>query len=182
MLPRYDDILSRVDAAPRWWNGSGVPRFEPFVPDMLGPYASIAVEARIACQGCGTEFVVAEGWSRMDFTWVPAEDRPVADAEGAIRMLMRRPVIEDIAARYRFGDPPRHANRRYEDCLSASMSTVSLALLSVWERPTGSSVWVRRVDLEALDVRPDWFDEWESSFPESARTWRLPVSEKEDRG
>ena len=50
MLAAYRDILDLADACGKtsdWFDESGVPRFRPFRPDLLGVYGCFALLAQV---------------------------------------------------------------------------------------------------------------------------------------
>ena len=60
MNNHYDDILSRIDEQPSWFDNNSVPRFGAFAPNKIANiYAREAVLAEIVCAGCGTVYRVA---------------------------------------------------------------------------------------------------------------------------
>ncbi len=91
----YTDIRKRIDDPILWFDENAVPRYDPFHPRLINTYADEAVLYQIACQDCGTRFMVAE-------------------SDGSIkRMLAKRSVMkhdylaDDIRGkRLHYGDPP----------------------------------------------------------------------------
>jgi hypothetical protein len=128
MLPAYDDIRSRIAEPPLWHDRHGVPRYEPFKPQMLGVYDDLAVLAEIACQRCAKRFLVGAGWTRLDVFADPIVVRKLAD----------------LAESFDYGDPPRHAVDAGR-CAGETMSSDVVQIVEAWER-VGLD-WVR------LDLR-----------------------------
>lgn len=59
MKANYEDILSRIDEEPTWYDQNGVPRYGDFNVRLCpNIYSNQAVLLRIACQDCGQEFTV----------------------------------------------------------------------------------------------------------------------------
>lgn len=82
MLLSYDDIRSRINEPPRWFDSDGVPRYVMFEPHHATISGREAALLEIACQACGTRFVVAEPTNhlsrkkpklenRLRFEWIP---------------------------------------------------------------------------------------------------------------
>ena len=116
MLPSYDDIRSRISEEPKWWDEHGVPRYEPFHPDMLGIYDSEAALIEIQCQRCGKTFLVGIGW----------EKTRIFLTEGRYA----RPTAGNIGS-YHYGDPPRHGWT--EGCVAGdTMNCVSIRVVEFW--------------------------------------------------
>lgn len=111
MLPNYADIRSRIAEEPRWFDERGVPRYEPFTPEMLGVYDSEAALIEISCQNCGQRFLVGIGFSKME----------IFSREGRYT----RPTTGDIGS-YHYGDPPIHG------CNGDTMNVISLRIVEFW--------------------------------------------------
>lgn len=131
MLPSYADIRSRIAEPPIWYDRHGVPRYEPFKPQMLGVYDDFAVLAEIACQRCGARFLVAASWTRLDVF--------------ANSMVQRS--LESLAESFDYGDPPRHDDGPMGRCAGETMRSETVRVVERWER-IGFD-WVRRVAGEA---------------------------------
>jgi len=59
MKEGYSDILSRIEADPKWYDQNGTPRYDDFHPRYCPDiYSSQVVLLRIGCQVCGREFDV----------------------------------------------------------------------------------------------------------------------------
>lgn len=115
MLREYDDITSRIDVQPTWYDEQGVPRYEPFQPDMLGVYDDIASLQKIACQDCGRRFLVAQSSElTRRLMWFGVEK---ANAVTALEI-----------ARAHYGDPPRHG------CVGDTMNVELVAVMEVWRK------------------------------------------------
>ncbi len=146
MLPDYSDITRRIATAPRWYDDSGVPRYDPFHPRMLGVYDQVAVLLRIGCQSCGRGFDVGLGYRHIE-------------------VVMHGDVVErsteEIVAAASFGDPPRHDYGEMGRCAGETMSSIEVAITEVWEKV--DCEWARRADLEGAvpgscvqDGSPGW--------------------------
>ncbi len=134
MLPSYDDIRSRIAEPPLWHDRHGVPRYEPFKPQMLGVYDDFAVLAEIACQRCGRRFLVGGGWTRFDVFADPIAER----------------TPTGLAERFGYGDPPRHSAGDQGRCAGETMSSDVVRIVEAWER-VGLD-WVRREDQAGMGV------------------------------
>lgn len=145
MLPDYADIRDRL-GEPIWWDGNGVPRYDPFRPDMLGVYDTFALYVEIECQSCAERFLVGEGRSRLDlmspFTAPPE-------------------TFLTWATGYHYGDPPAHTHPRHPGglCGGTSMNVIDRRIVEAWERVFRDRVgyeWVRHPEIETIDVTPEW--------------------------
>ena len=59
MLNHYEDIRSRIDEPPKWWDENGVPRYCDFGPlEAANIYATEIMLLLIECQSCGRQFHV----------------------------------------------------------------------------------------------------------------------------
>lgn len=115
MNQHYPDLIDKL-GEPMWWDEEGVPRYLPFTTSLLNDiYSDQAVLMKIACQGCGREFLVAKSLSVMDRVmnphWKPLEDR-----------------VKDKSIHY--GDPPNIG------CCAAgpTMNCEDLAVIEFWKR------------------------------------------------
>jgi hypothetical protein len=95
MLHHYNDITSRIDSPPKWYDENGVPRYCDFAPDQTADiYVDEAALVEIGCQNCGREFLVAFSRKRADLG----------------RLMRNQPYVTlaaDIRAnRVHYGDPP----------------------------------------------------------------------------
>lgn len=111
MHQHYEDILSRINEPPAWFDDGGVPRFGEFSPQHLGNiYASEAALAEVSCQNCGIRFRVAltETFASKGF-----------GLSDEIRL-----------ARVCYGDPPNI------DCCGSgsSMTSIMHGILEYWSR------------------------------------------------
>ena len=130
MHPSYRDILSRIQERPLWWDQRGVPRYEPFHPDLSSNlYAEEIVLIEIACQGCHTRYFTEVCWSKYDGH--PANGTPALSS-----------MVRDIY----YGDPPNAGCCK----VGPTMSSIPLHTLEFWKRE--NFVWVRRPDLEGLVI------------------------------
>lgn len=153
MKNSYEDIISRLGPG-LWYDSKGVPRYDKFSPDLCGVYMKWIALVRIACQGCGKEFEVAnevQEWqlSRQDWkNW-----------------KVTYPKKDDIGS-FHYGDPPIH-----EGCSGNTMNSIPLQVLEFWERGYRDPVdevcdkldrvqgkhweWVRRPELE-IEIDEEW--------------------------
>lgn len=141
MLPDYDDIKDAIDREPLWYDGHGVPRYQPFSPTMLGVYDNFAVFAEIACQNCRRVFYVGVGACRIAFAaGVPTKNS-----------------LAGLVNRYHYGDPPIHG------CVGDTMNSVAYRVLEAWEHTKATNwEWRRFPDYEGAIEYPedDWRIEW----------------------
>ena len=120
MHSNYEDILSRIQENPTWFDQNGTPRYGPFRREMCpNIYSNQVVLLLIACQSCGERFKVE---MHSDFF------SPIRNPK-----------------KLHYGDPPVHdcAGGGY------TMNCDDLAVIEVWCRE-GVGDWVRRLDLEGL--------------------------------
>jgi len=125
MFPSYDDIRSRIAEPPLWHDQHGVPRYDPFRPEMLGVYDHFAILGEIACQSCGRRFLVADSWPRFDMSAKTISEH----------------VLAELVDSFDYGDPPRHdieAGR----CAGETMSSDLVRIVEVWESVRFE--WVQR--------------------------------------
>ncbi|MEY9533063.1 hypothetical protein [Sinorhizobium fredii] len=144
MKPVYDDILSRIDIPPIWFDENAVPRYCEFAPsEAASIYVSEVALAEITCQGCGHLFRVA-------FSYVNMGSKSIAEA-------IRAKTLD-------YGDPPN-----IRCCLGGpTMSSEPRRLVEYWHRHHREYVedgkvtngteyfrWRREPSLE-IDIEPDW--------------------------
>lgn len=115
MNQSYGDITDKL-GEPLWWDECGVPRYEPFTPGLCNDiYAEQAVLMKIACQGCGREFLVADSWSKIDAVMSPS-------GTSLVDMVKNRTI--------HYGDPPNYG------CCAAgpTMNCEDLEVVEFWKR------------------------------------------------
>ena len=67
MLHSYPDITKRITDPILWYDENGVPRFDPFHPDLCANiYAREVVLLRIQCAACSKQFEVALNWHPIE--------------------------------------------------------------------------------------------------------------------
>jgi len=125
MLPSYDDIRSRIAEPPFWYDQHGVPRYDPFRPEMLGVYDHFAVLGEIACQSCRRRFFVATSWPLYDMS----------------KEAIPEHVLADLVDSFDYGDPPRH-DIEVGRCAGETMRSEVVRVVEAWERV--GIEWVRR--------------------------------------
>lgn len=136
----YDDILSRIGEAPKWFDEHAVPRYEPFRPKLVADiYAEECCLLLIECQACGRSFEVALSWS--------AHARVLSHLSGRMQTLKLQITEQTI----HYGDPP---NVR---CCPAgpTMNSVPIRVLEYWTRVGSTLTWTRDRALE-IAITPDW--------------------------
>lgn len=129
----YEDLLSRINEEPVWFDEHAVPRFCPFEPGKAANiYAEEVVLTEIACQNCARRFLVAFSRSQMDaisFIKDQARFRWLADE------IKKRSL--------HYGDPPN-----MHCCASGpSMNSEMLRVVEYWRRNKHFE-WVRNPQLE----------------------------------
>ena len=112
MLPDYEDIRSRIDEEPTFFDKRGVPRYGEFHPNMLGVYDDHALLIRIGCQNCFKTFLVSTSWHKYHYIYRQQDVPP----------------IETVIERYHYGDPPRHG------CVGDTMNCFDLEVVQAWEQ------------------------------------------------
>jgi hypothetical protein len=127
MHHNYQDIISRIQQAPQWFDESAVPRYLPFGPDHVADiYADEAVLAEIACQSCARRFLVAMTSSTKR------------------RLVYNHPPLREQVAdqSLHYGDPPNVW------CCSSgpSMNSEMLRIVEYWTRERFE--WERKAELE----------------------------------
>lgn len=127
MNHHYNDIRSRIQSKPLWFDENAVPRYEPFnCRDRANIYAKEVTLLEIACQNCGHRFDVC-----MTNNW----NGPTL-----------RQQIEDGLIHY--GDPPN-----VQCCMAGpTMNCLDLRVIEYWHNPKIFE-WIRVTELEI--VLPD---------------------------
>ena len=117
MLPDYRDINRRL-GEPLWYDEHGVPRYDPFHPDLCGVYNDFVALMLVACQSCGRRFRVAWG---------------VSTAASKLRhegRAPRLPTAQDSGS-FGYGDPPRHDGDGGR-CPGETMTCDLIGVLQFW--------------------------------------------------
>jgi hypothetical protein len=155
MLRDYDDIRKRL-GEPLWWDGNGVPRYDPFTPEQCGIYDRHVAFMEIACQACGETFMVASEWG------------------GTYEHLVEKPALPDFTkgsgwdavGSFHYGDPPRHSKE--DGCMSGdTMNSIPVEVIEFWSKD-----WISGKDdpnKEFDKLNPfGWtrHPEYEGKFPE----------------
>lgn len=124
----YEDIRSRIAEKPRWFDEHAVPRYCEFTPKALADiYATEAVLAEIACNGCGHKFNVA-----ISFNYLDAVRRNTESLEALIKSRCLH-----------YGDPPNVGC-----CASGpTMNSDMVRVIEYW-RMGDDFEWVRDHSLE----------------------------------
>lgn len=131
MLPAYEDITRRL-GEPLWYDRHGVPRYDPFRPDMCGVYACYTALLEIECQGCGKRFKTAV-------------DYPSYELCGGRLWWPQLPTAEDEGD-FRYGDPPPHDCPGGGLCAGSTMGSVTRRILEFWVKD--GFEWTRRREYE----------------------------------
>jgi hypothetical protein len=143
MYAEYEDITSRIEIPPVWFDEYSVPRYCEFAPSRSSNIhlGEIAL-AEITCQSCRRLFRVA--FSRLNV------------ASGTIAEAIRTRTLH-------YGDPPN-----IRCCLAGpSMNSVPRRVIEYWHRhdqryvqnreikDRAYFIWARDPSLE-LDILPEW--------------------------
>jgi len=117
----YDDIKRRIDEEPSWYDANGVPRYDPFHPNMCpDAYAEEVLLLEIACQNCEKRFLGQVSWKT--FGYHPSYAEEISG--------WQRGEGEWWPVSY--GDPPRHSNG---NCVAGDvMSSDTLRVVEFWCR------------------------------------------------
>lgn len=132
MKTSYQDVLDATSTDPYWWDADGVPRFQPFSPDMLGFYDNLAVLVAVECVGCGVVFHVGASFQKFALFLGGTVHRDV----------------ESLAKNFVYGEPPRHG------CRGDDQFANELAVLEAWEKYR-DGVWERYPEHECFMDRLD---------------------------
>lgn len=111
MKHHYEDIRTKINEEPQWWDEHAVPRYCRFSPrETANIYARQVVLYEIACQNCGHRFKVCESWTPYD--------------------SHRKSLVEDAkAGRLHYGDPPN-----INCCPSGpTMNSEFIKVLEIWQ-------------------------------------------------
>jgi hypothetical protein len=137
----YLDLLLRL-GAPLWWDENGVPRYEPFKPELTANiYAEFRCLIEIRCQGCQRVFPVASVWSVMDIIahgWEENDswkEQIAYDENGQNPRPVHMPVAGNAGFCF-YGDAPWHDyDGGFEgQCSGTTMTTSVVRILEFWKR------------------------------------------------
>lgn len=135
----YDDITSRIEVPPLWWDENGTPRYGRFSPEMCPDiYADRVVLLWITCQQCGRRFDVEMHSSQMD--------------RAQNRLPYGRDIDDFNPALLHYGDPPAH------HCIGDTMNCWDIAVLESWRRDIGAdpALWDWRRMVNDEQPMEDW--------------------------
>ncbi len=155
---QYHDILRRVPQRPLRWL-DGVPRYEPFTPDIVGSVEVALVHTE--CQSCGTRYDVAV--------------RPRPPLFHSLRTVLAFSNSLEI------GDPPFACLELGATRCSAGycMSSLEMRILEFWCRADVQSGWRRDSDFERPLADAGLGVAGEDDSPRSIMT-RIYSSERQD--
>ena len=155
---KYHDILRHVPHGPLWWL-NGVPRYEPFSPDVAGTFEIALVHTE--CRECGTRYDVA------------VQPRP--PLFHSLRTILAYRNHLDV------GDPPFACEELgTAQCLAGyCMTSVEIEILEFWYRADISAKWQRDASLERLLADASPTAGRESAPPEPVYL-RIHNSERKD--
>lgn len=130
MKSSYDDIKSRIQEVPHWFDTNGTPRYGVFKPENSpNIYAEQVILLAIACQNCKFKFLVE---LNCDY-----------------RSLSPKKLSEQIPVKkIHYGDPPSH------HCVGDTMNSVPLRVVEFWQK-TESCDFERLKSLE-IECLPEW--------------------------
>jgi len=152
----YSDIVDRIKEQPIWWDNNGVPRYEKFRPYLMPDiYADEAVLYLIECQGCGTEFQVAETHSFKDIMRAMRGVCSHLSEEEQKELIRKQSEASTLASQIKsgylhYGDPPNTG------CCGAgsTMNCMDIKVLEYWKK--ANFEWVRDSQLEIDLSDADW--------------------------
>jgi len=127
MHSRFQDIRSRIQEQPTWYDENGTPRYGKFEPDLAPDiYSRVVVLMRIGCQSCDQRFDVEMHLSLFD-RFKPNKRPPKS---------------------WHYGDPPAHG------CVGDTMNCTDLEVLEVWTKDEMRN-WARVPELEGAIDQPE---------------------------
>jgi hypothetical protein len=132
VLPSYDDIRSRINEEPTWFDAHGVPRYGDFTPGVLGVYDEFALLVEIACQSCGMRMRIGDGTPRIAISAI-------------IAGTMEPSTVASFVESWAFGDPPRHGG-----CAGETMSCDEIGIIEAWTKDAELRDWVRLPEFERV--------------------------------
>jgi hypothetical protein len=138
MYQPYRDILLRL-GQPLWWDESGVPRYEPFRPELTANiYAELRALIEIRCQGCQRIIPVSSVWSSMQVIAKNSEwEQYIVWDENGKNPLPKDGMPQEKHAGFcGYGDAPWHD---YDggfqgQCSGTTMGTGVVRVLEFWHR------------------------------------------------
>lgn len=134
MHTNYDDIIKKIAEPPQWWDEFAVPRFCPFNPQRVADiYANEAALIEIACQNCGTHFMVAVS---NDYAMESVRMHSKINRSALADSIQRRTL--------HWGDPPNTS------CcaVGASMNCEDIRVVEFWRRGYDDMEWKRVPEYE----------------------------------
>lgn len=146
MNQEYRDITSRL-GEPLWYDECGVPRYDPFAPDMCNDiYADEAALLEIACQDCGARFRVAMAMGQMD----RAQGAMARGDDVALMMADPSYTLSGLISHgtIHYGDPPCHG------CVGDTMNCEDIRVLEYWHRGQDTEHEWRREEGMEIEVAP----------------------------
>lgn len=125
MYPLYKDIRTKL-GEPVWIDQHGVPRYEPFHPELLGIYDKWALEIEVKCQSCHQLFLCAAGSDEYEFNPATKSMNHFKTVDDAINRLSG------------WGDAPWHTHKGDQDkfdgqCAGTTMCSDSREI-RLWRR------------------------------------------------
>ena len=131
MKASYEDITRRIIELPLWWDSDGVPRYDPFTPNLCpNIYASEVLLIEISCQSCNQRFHVEQHWSVMET--ITKNIPKFSD--------YLKETYQGELSRIHYGDPPIHG------CTGDTMNCWDLRVIQFWKKDDFN--WIRDHDLE----------------------------------
>lgn len=133
----YSDIINKISEKPTWFDENAVPRYCPFeVGKQANVYAYEVCLLEIACQHCGTKFLVTKSRDiDLDYNiWKQTK----------IESLHSFPEIPKEMLY--FGDPPNIGC-----CISGpTAASIPLLVVEYWSRNKNSFKWEKVLENEQL--------------------------------
>jgi len=115
----YEDIVSRINEEPTWYDNNGVPRYGKYSPDRCpNIYAQVTGLFLIKCQYCNKEFQVE---MHSDIFGFRSTNPPT---------------------KWHYGDPPLHG------CTGDTMNCIDIEVLEFWQRKDFGKEWKRLKSFE----------------------------------
>lgn len=125
MKAYYQDIKSRIQENPKWYDTNGVPRYDTFKPE-LSPniYAEEVVLLEISCQDCRSRFLVEMNWSIMEIVL----NRHSESLSTIMGQWLKNENKKDCFVPIHYGDPPGHG------CVGDTMNCYDLRIVEFWKK------------------------------------------------
>lgn len=140
----YEDIKKRITDPILWYDKNGVPRYEPFHPDMSpNIYAQEVILLLIECQACAKQFLVEMNWDQL------RKIGTIKDLHPFSQIIKNYQANKEgmIWSPLHYGDPPRH-----EDCVGESMNCFDRRVVEFWQRNEKTHIEWQRVTKYEIEL------------------------------